>query len=86
LAAAQFTPSKEFQALKDYTSFQNVARAILSGIEKELDSVQLDKAKRTVVYNFGAAEGLVLDRAKPGWMDKYFAEKFSLDKHFTPKQ
>jgi len=51
-------------------------------MEKELESVQLDKAKRTVVYNFGAAEGLILDRAKPQWRKQYFEEKFTLDKHF----
>lgn len=86
LASSEFEPSKEFQALKDYTPFQDVARAILSGIEQELDSVELDKAKRTVVYNFGAAEGLVLDRAKPGWQKRYFEERFSLDKHFAADQ
>ncbi len=85
LAAADYTPSKAFQELKDYTPFREVARALLSAIEKELETVQLDKAKRTVVYNFGAAEGLVLDRAHPDWRKRYFAEKFSLDGHFRPE-
>src|SRR5262245_3467793 len=67
LAAVEYKPSKEFQDLKDYRAFQDVAGSILSRIEKELESVQLDKAKRTVVYNFGAAEGLILDRLKPKW-------------------
>src|SRR5262249_55366021 len=57
LAAAEYKPSKEFRELKDYRTFKEVARDILSDMEKELASVQLDKAKRTVVYNFGAAEG-----------------------------
>jgi hypothetical protein len=82
LAAAEYKPSKDFQELKDYRSFKDVARDILSGIEKELGSVQLDKAKREVVYNFGAAEGLVLDRARPQWRKQYFEEKFTLDRHF----
>lgn len=86
LAFASFEPSKEFRALNDYNSFRDVAQEILSGIERELRSVRLDKQKRTVVYNFGAAEGLVLDRAKPEWRAQYLAEKFSLDKHFQQKK
>jgi hypothetical protein len=84
LAAAEYTPSKEFQALKDYRTFKEVARDILNRMQKELESVQLDKAKRTVVYNFGAAEGLILDRARPNWRRQYFEVKFTLDKHFRP--
>jgi hypothetical protein len=86
LAAVEYKPSKEFQDLKDYRSFKDVAGHILSGIEKELGSVQLGKAKRTVVYNFGAAEGLVLDRAKPDWRKQYFEEKFTIDKHFRSEK
>jgi hypothetical protein len=85
-AAAGYKPSKDFQELKDYRTFGDVARDLLSGMEKELGSVQLDKAKRTVVYNLGAAEGLVLDRARPGWRERYFEEKFSLDKHFRSEK
>ena len=58
------------------------AQQCVERVEKELGSVQLDKAKRTVVYNFGAAEGLILDQAKPGWRKRYFEEKFTLDQHF----
>jgi hypothetical protein len=81
-AAAQFEPGKAFRALEDYTPFEEVARDLLSAIEKELKSVQLDKAERTVVYNFGAAEGLVLDRARPEWRKEYFTSKFTLDPGF----
>jgi hypothetical protein len=86
LAAAEYKPSKEFQKLKDYRSFQEVSRAIRSAMEKELRSVQLDKAKRTVVYNFGAAEALLLDRAHPSWRERYFESPLSLDKHFRARE
>jgi hypothetical protein len=82
-AAAAYEPSGAFKALKDYQPFGKVARTILGGIEKELASVEIDKAKRTVVYNFGAAECLVLDRYRPRWRERYFEEAFSLDKHFA---
>lgn len=81
-AAAAYRPGEAFKALKDYRPFADVARTILAGIEKELVSEELDKAKRTVVYNFGAAECLILDRARPGWRERYFEEMCSLDKHF----
>jgi hypothetical protein len=84
LAAADYRPTKEFEGLKDYTPFKDEAGAILSGIEKELASARLDQAKRTAFYAVGAAEGLLLDRACPGWRKQYFEERFSLDKHFGP--
>jgi hypothetical protein len=85
-AAADYQPSQAFQDLPDYQSFSAVAQSILKGMEKELNTVQLDKAKRTVVYNFGAAEGLVLDRARPGWTKRYFEDWFALDKHFEAEK
>jgi hypothetical protein len=86
LAAAEYKPSKEFAELKDYAPFKDVARDILSAVEKEVASLHLDKAKRTVVYNLGAAECLVLDSANPDWRKRYFEERFSLDKHFSPEK
>ena len=85
LAAAEYQPTKEFQELKDYTSFKQEADAILSGIEKELTSVQLDQGKRVAFYALGAAEGLMLDRANPEWRQRYFEDRFSLDTHFRSK-
>lgn len=83
LAAAEYQPSQEFQGLKDYAPFKKEAPAILERIEKELASVELDKAKRTAFYALGAGEALVLDRANPGWRTRYFEDKFSLDEHFA---
>ena len=83
-AAAGYTPSRSFQRLKDYRTFEDVARDLMTRIEKDLVSVRLDQAGRTVVYNHGAAEGLVLDRVRPEWRKRYFEERFSLDRHFPP--
>ena len=83
-AAAGYEPSKAFRELKDYTPFADDAAATLAGIEKELAAVRLDRAKRVAFYPLGAAEGLVLDAARPDWRKRYFADKFTLDPHFKP--
>lgn len=80
LAAKNYRPSKEFRALKDYRSLQDVARATHDGIMQQLLTQKLGESKREVVYSFGAAEGLLLDKIRPGWRKRYFVEKFDLEK------
>ncbi len=84
LAAKKYQPSKEFRALKDYTPFTEVAASILNQqVLEKLATLQLSKSERNVFYPFGAAEGLLLDRANPKWLGRYFTEKFYLDKYFS---
>jgi len=80
LASMKFRPSKEFTALKDYRSFAEVARMTYEGIFKQLETQKLGVTKREVVYSYGAAEGLLLDKIKPRWRSRYFLEKFDLAK------
>lgn len=82
VAADEYMPTKEFQSLPDYHSFRDEARDLFNGIENGLSKLPLDIAKREVVYAFGAAEGLVLDIARPDWRSHYFEELCSLDGHF----
>jgi len=49
-----------------------------------LREADIGKLKRIIVYPWGAAEGFLLDRLKPGWRDEYFAQPFSLDHFFQP--
>src|SRR5262245_37056093 len=86
LAAGEYKPGQEFLELKDYTSFDVEAKNIRRRIEKELTSVQLDKAKRTAFYALGAGEGLLLDASRRDWRKKYFDEKFTLDAHFKTEK
>jgi hypothetical protein len=79
LAAGRYRPGKAFRALKDYKPFAEVAEQIKSGILNELTTGQ---HKRVAFYALGASEGLLLDRANPRWRQRYFAEKFYLDKYF----
>lgn len=83
-AAKRYKPSKEFRALKDYTSFGEVAASILNErILSSLPTLRLDKSERLVFYPFGAAEGLLLDRANPRWRSRYFTEKFYVERYLS---
>ncbi|MDQ3711473.1 MAG: hypothetical protein M3388_04565 [Acidobacteriota bacterium] len=84
LAARKYKPGKKFLALKDYTPFKEVADTILNKqIMASLPTLQLEKSERIVFYPFGAAEGLLLDRANPKWQSRYLTEKFYVDKYFV---
>lgn len=87
-AAEHYRPTKEFRALKDYEPFSKLAEELRAGIFSQLQSSQLGEAKRLVVYPFGAAEGLLLDAARPSWRRRYFVDKFDLGKYYeaTGKQ
>lgn len=83
-AAKRYRPSKEFRALKDYTPFGDVADSILNKrILSSLPTLRLDESERLVFYPFGAAEGLLLDRANPRWQSRYFTEKFYVERYLS---
>ena len=82
LAAKQYKPSKNFRALKDYKPFKEVAGDTRSRIFKELTTLQLGDYQRVAFYPFGAGEALMLDRVNPRWQNRYFANKFFLEKYF----
>jgi hypothetical protein len=83
LAAASYRPSNEFKNLKDYTPFQETADSLLKNIVGELRALPLANYKRVAFYYLGAGEGLLLDRAKPGWRRRYFTDKLFLERYFV---
>ncbi len=82
LAARQYRPTQSFKALQDYTTFSEAARELEDKILKQLAGLQLDKYERSAFYPLGAGEGLLLDRIQTRWRNRYFIEKFYLDKYF----
>ena len=82
LAAERYQPSRAFRALRDYQTFARVAEETKRGVLNDLRISQLEDYKRVMFYALGAGEGLLLDRANPRWRQRYFAEKFYLDKYF----
>lgn len=84
LASTSYQPTRGFRSLEDFTTFKQVADSIRDRIMSELPALSLDKQQRVAFYAVGAAEALLLDRANPGWRQRYLAEKFFLDKYFRP--
>jgi hypothetical protein len=82
LSAASYKPGKAFRALPDYRPFGEVAEEIWRGILNDLKTGKLEDYKRVIFYALGAGEGLLLDRVNPRWRQRYFADKFYLDKYF----
>jgi hypothetical protein len=75
---ASYQPSQNFAALPDYSPFNDLAAHAREQTLNELHQINLSTAKRTAVYSFGAAEGLLLDRLHPGWKAHYFEHMFAL--------
>jgi hypothetical protein len=84
LATGKYHPSLAFRKLKDYQPFNEVAEDIRIAILSELASINLAESKRVIFYALGAGEGLLLDRVNPRWRQRYFVDKFYLDKYFEP--
>jgi hypothetical protein len=82
-AAAQYQPTAEYTALADFESFSAYAAKARSETLNELKRANLSEWKRTIVYSFGAAEGLLLDRINPKWKDAYFKHLLSMDSFFA---
>jgi hypothetical protein len=81
-AAAHYRPSREYAALSNAESFADYAPKVRAETLAELKQADLGQAKRTVVYSFGAVEGLLLDRLHPDWKEQYFNHALSLETLF----
>jgi len=82
LAGRKLKPSKAFRSLKDFTPFDKEAGRLLAVIGQEMKDLNLTTWERVVFYPFGASEGLLLDKVNPTWRQRYFSEKFALEKFY----
>jgi hypothetical protein len=81
-ATAQYQPTAEYAALSDFEPFASYAAKARTETLNELRQADIAKSKRIVVYAFGAAEGLLIDRLDPKWKDAYFEHLLSTDPFF----
>ena len=81
-AAGDYQPSAAFAALPDYTPFSTLAVSARSRTLDELKHIDITQSKREVVYSFGAAEALLLDRIDLTWKDEYFKHLLTTDPLF----
>lgn len=83
LASSRFKPSGEFASLPDFKIFGDVADSLFENVVSGLKNLGLSTQRRVVFYSIGAAEGLLLDNANADWQNRYFAEKFYMERYFT---
>jgi hypothetical protein len=81
LAAGAGAPRAEFAVLPDYAPYDSVAARLLTGIRGGLRGFDLKANRRTSVYALGAGLALLIDRASPGWKQRYLAPLFTLEPH-----
>jgi hypothetical protein len=74
--------SEEFQKLKDYIPFDTLFNRMHDKLLQEAMFFRLEQVKRVAFYTLGALEGLILDRVNPNWRDRYFTDKFYIEKYY----
>ena len=82
MAGTSYRPSEQFRSLKVFMPLQQDADSLCTRILRELPHLSLGELHRVAFYTVGAAEAMLLDRARPGWQGLYFREKFDTDRYF----
>lgn len=80
LAARDYRPSPELEALPDYVPFSQVAASLRDDIYEGLRQPNLPADGRVELYPLGAATALALDRLVPDWKARYLAQRFDLSR------
>jgi len=78
-----FDFSDEMKKLDDYKSLKEHYDEYYQGEINLLNALSLNENKRNCFYEFGAFEGLLLDKVNPDWRKEYNTKKFFLEKLFT---
>jgi len=83
-ATGGYEPSAAFRELDDYRPYERLAASFARRNVEDLPELDLARDRREIVYPFGAALALLLDRASPGWKERYSKERFSIFRYFDP--
>lgn len=82
LLSENYEPSDDFRMLSDYIDFDSYHKQSYDKNLRRLQTQALNFDQRTCFYTLGAAEGLILDRVNPDWRNRYFDEKFFIEKYY----
>lgn len=77
-AATGYRPRSDFRKLPDFESYKSISDEWKSTVLADLKSMKLAETRREVVYSFGAAEAMALDRAGIDWRTSYFSDSFDI--------
>ena len=81
-AAQVHSPIIERKVLNDFIPYSSVEDSLRTTILANLPHLSLAKLRRVVFYTVGAAEAILLDRTNPEWHDRYFKNKFFLERYY----
>jgi len=82
LAANAHAADRAFLNDAQAAALANDAEGTLARILKRLRTISLKEGQRSNFYAVGAGEALLLDRASPGWHDRYLQSAMDLSAHF----
>jgi hypothetical protein len=83
LASSMHEPLPAFTELPDFVSYDEARQALADNHAQEMAKMDLAESQRVVFYPIGASEAMLLDKYRPGWKARYFAEPFYLDRYFA---
>ncbi|RMF59681.1 MAG: hypothetical protein D6748_05895 [Calditrichaeota bacterium] len=77
-----YAPSKEVTRLPDFEPFDSLKTKMYRQEIKKLLEYKLNEEKRRCFYSAGFAEGLLLDKLNKNWRERYFTEKYYVERYF----
>ena len=77
-----YQPTESVSFLTDWIPFTQLKTKLYQNEKSILVNSPLNETKRIQFYAFGMMEGLLLDRVSENWQNKYFGEKFFLDRYY----
>ncbi|MEO8447233.1 MAG: hypothetical protein ABI528_07035, partial [bacterium] len=74
--------TEKMKELSGYTSVDTFYNKVINKLLTRADAQTLAADGRNCFYTLGALEGMILDRVNPGWKDRYFSDKFFIEKYY----
>lgn len=82
MSKGRYDLMKNHSVINDFVNADSLYIQMINKLLRSADVQELNINKRDCFYTLGALEGLILDRINRNWRDRYFSEKFYLEKYF----